>query len=430
MTRPDRQAHHRPDLEVHCTAGAPVAISPLNLTTHSRSHIVDNTPELGSRALFPSLAPRIYANHASVGPLPTPAVAAMTDVMTRQATHGVAAMAGFHEDLEHTRALAGELMGVDSSHVALMPSTSMAISSVAASIPWQPGDRVVLFSGEFPANTTPWQRAADQYGLDLIWLSADAFRTEEGLAQLSQVLSAGRVRMVAVSAVQFSTGLRMPVEAMGALAHQHGAEIFVDAIQALGSTPFDATDLDYIASGGQKWLMGPPGTAMLYVRDWDRLRPTLAGWLSHVDALSFLWGDPDQLDYDRAIQSGPALFEGGTLNFAGLAGLTAALEINRTIGVPSIFAHANAWIDQLEQSLVPLGFESLRATDPSLRSCILAAKPPEGIHAGELAGALAEHGISVSTPDAVVRFSPSWPNSAEEPSAIVETLTPIVGRML
>jgi len=380
------------------------------------------TAEIGSRTLFPSLTQKVFANHASVSPLSDPAKVAIEDTLMRQASLGVAAMAGFHEDLDQTRTLAGELLQVQPDKVALVANTSLAIAAIAASIPWKVGDRIVLFRGEFPANTTPWLLAAKRHDLEVTWLDADDFRTDRGLTQLEHILLGGRVRLVAVSAVQFSTGLRMPIEAMATHCHAHGAEIFVDAIQAMGSTPIDTRGLDYIASGGQKWLMGPPGAALLYVRDWSALEPTLAGWLSHTDALNFLWGDPDQLDYHRSLQQGPALLEGGTLNFAGFAGLTAAIRLNLAVGSAAIHTHANAWNDRVEPSLIELGFTSLRAQDQNQRSSILSVQPPDGIHAGELATALAERGISVSTPDAKLRFSPSWPNSLDETGFVLEQI--------
>ncbi len=371
-------------------------------------------PELGSRDLFPTLQHRVYANHASVSPLSLQALAAIQEVCMTQATRAVDAMFGFHQDVEKTRMLAGRLMDVPADHIAVIGSTSLAISSVAASIPWKQGDGIVLFRGEFPANTTPWQQAAQQHGLQLFWIEANEFDDGSGMQQLEDVLRSNRVRMVAVSAVQFNTGLRMPVEAMATLAHQHGAQIFVDAIQAFGATPFDASALDYVASGGQKWLMGPPGAALLYAKDWTRLQPTLAGWLSHEDGLAFLWGDPDLLRYDRPIIQGPALLEGGTLNFAGIAGLTAALRNTEAVGIANIYAHANAWNDAVEAILVDLGFQSLRSNNPDHRSCILCAKPPPEHHAGRIVAALAEQGVSVGSPDGHVRFSPSWPNSMNE----------------
>lgn len=383
--------------------------------------------QIGSRALFPHLDAQVYLNHASVGPLPTPAIEAVGRVCITQATHGVAAMAGFHADVEDTRAIAGQLLGVKAEHIAVIGSTSLAISAVAASVPWNPGDRIVLFKGEFPANTTPWQLAAKRHGLELVWIDAARFDGSDGLDQLEDVLKQGRVRMVSVSAVQFNTGLRMPVEAMATLAHHHGAEIFVDAIQALGATPFDSTDLDYVASGGQKWLMGPPGAALLYAKDWSRLEPTLAGWMSHEDGLVFLFGEPNLLRYDRPIQVGPAMLEGGTLNFAGIAGLTAAMRITQNIGIEAVYAHANQWLDGIEPTLIELGFTSLRSTDPARRSCILCAKPPAGQHAGEIATALGEHSISVASPDGAIRLSPSWPNAMSELKVVQAALRTVCG---
>jgi len=380
------------------------------------------TAQMGSRDLFPSLTHRVFANHASVSPLASPTQAAIEDTLQRLASHGVAAMGDLHEEIEETRILAGQLFAVEPSHIALVANTSLAISAIAASIAWTKGDRIVLFRGEFPANTTPWLLAAKRHNLEVVWLDADAFRTDKGLTELQRTLSDGQVRLVAVSAVQFSSGLRMPVEAMATLCHAHGAEIFVDAIQAMGSSPMDTTGFDYIAAGGQKWLMGPPGAALLYVRDWSALRPTLAGWLSHTDALNFLWGDPDQLDYHRSLQAGPALLEGGTPNYAGFAGLTAAMKINLSLTSEAIHTHANAWNDQIEPALEDLGFTSLRDPDKTRRSSILSVQPPEGVHAGELAGVLAEKGISVSTPDAKLRFSPSWPNRLDEPDFVIEQL--------
>ena len=384
---------------------------------------MDYHPEFGSRTLFPDLAPGIYANHAAIGPLPAPAIAAMAHCVHQQATHGLSAMAGYSEDLIHTRALASRLLGAAADKIALTSSTSAAIGAIAASIPWKTGDRIVLFGGEFPANTTPWQLAAKRHGLEVVWIPVALFKTHEGLERLQAVLEQGRVRLIAVSAVQFNTGLRMPIEDMACLAHDHGAEIFVDAIQAVGAVPFDGTHLDYIAVGGQKWLMGPPGAGLLYVRDWSGLTPVLAGWLSHEDPLGFLWGDPGLLQYDRPLQTGPALLEGGTLNFAGLAGLTASMGLIDALGVDRVFAHANLWLDRIEPILIDHGFESMRAADPAKRSTILCCRPPNSVHAGDLVMALAEHGISLSSPDGALRFSPSWPNAIDE-VAQIEAILP------
>ncbi len=107
------------------------------------------------------------------------------------------------------------------------------------------------------------------------------------------------MRLVAVSAVQFQTGLSMPLAEIGALCRAHGAELCVDAVQAVGVVPMDveALGLDYLACGAHKWLLGLEATGFLYVRRERQpsLRPALAGWLSHEDAVSFLLEGPGKL---------------------------------------------------------------------------------------------------------------------------------------
>jgi len=238
---------------------------------------------------------------------------------------------------------------------------------------------------------------------------------EQGLGRLRAELSRG-ARMVAVSAVEFQTGLRMPVEAMATLCHEAGAELFVDAVQACGAVPLDvgAAGIDYLAAGSHKWLMGPEGGGFLYVSP-DRvgaLRPNVAGWLSHEDPVGFLLRGPGLLRYDRPVRRRADFLEGGNVNTAGLAGLEASIDLLLALGVPSIFAHVNGILDALEGPLVARGFRSLRSRDPRQRSCTLSLLPPPGVDVIELQRLLGLRGVSCSTPDGVLRFTPHWPNDA------------------
>ena len=236
----------------------------------------------------------------------------------------------------------------------------------------------MLFDGEFPANVTPWQQAAREFQLELVWLSLDPFHRsiEEGLAELDRALRQG-VRLVAVSAVQYKTGLRMPLAEMAALCHEHDAEIFVDAIQALGATPLDVSwGIDYLSSGSHKHMMGAEGTGLLYVanRCAASLNPRLAGWLGHEDPSAFLIGDEPQLRYDNPLKVGAPALEIGTSNVMGLAGLGASLEILAGLGVPAIHLHVEAYLDRLETGLAERGF----------RSCRAKVAAPERRHRGDL----------------------------------------------
>jgi selenocysteine lyase/cysteine desulfurase len=365
----------------------------------------------------------VYANHASIGPLPRATVAAVVAATERQAAEGIGAIAPLFEEVDRTRASAAALLGADAADVALLGSTSAGVTAVAQGTPWRRSDRIVLFRGEFPTNTTPWQVVAREEGLEIVWLDIADLADDDGMTRIEAALAPG-ARMVAVSAVQFRTGLRAPLTALAERAHAAGAELFVDAIQGLGCCPLDLASADHVVAGGQKWLMAPMGTALAWSRreHWERMRPRLASWLSHVDPLPFLFGDPGLLGYDRALQKGPALLEGGGPNLAGLAGLGESLRLQLAVGAETTLAHAQAWHDAVEPGLVALGFTSLRSPDPHRRSCILSLTPPDGVHVGELVAALAERGVSAASPDATFRLSPSWPNSLDEASVLVDAV--------
>jgi selenocysteine lyase/cysteine desulfurase len=373
---------------------------------------------LGDRSLFPSLAPVAYLNHAGVSPPSSFVRDAVGAVLDRYAAEGSAAVGAAVALRSRLRDLGARLLSVDAASVAITSGATSGIQAIALSIAWRPGDRIVLLDGEFPANVTPWQRAADRFGLEVELLPLATFEssTDEGMSALEATLRRG-VRLVAVSAVQFRSGLRMPLALMAAACHRHGAELFVDAIQALGAVPFDARrlDLDYVATGAHKWLMGVEGAGLLYVRT-DRqaaLRPALAGWLSHESAVSFLTDGPGHLRYDRPLRAGASVFEGSSSSALSQAALEASLRILLGLGIDAIHAHANRYLDRLEPLLIDRGFESLRAGDPERRSCTLSVVPPRSVPAPALREALARRGVIVAIPDGLVRWAPHWPNDPD-----------------
>ncbi|WP_438006269.1 aminotransferase class V-fold PLP-dependent enzyme [Sorangium sp. So ce321] len=375
--------------------------------------------KLGDRGLFPHLAPLVYVNHAGISPPSRPVRLAMIALLDAYAAQGAAAFPAWYAQRVRLREKLGRLVGAAAEDIALVQSTTRGLSDIALCYPWRPRDRVVLFEGEFPANVTPWQRAAALFDLEVVFLPLGGFAdgSGSGLARLSDELRRG-ARLVAVSAVQFQTGLKMPLAAIGALCRAHGAELCVDGVQAVGATPVDveAAGIDYLACGGHKWLMGLEGTGFLYIRRGrlPALRPAVAGWLSHEDGVSFLLQGPGHLRYDRPIRQRADFVEGGNLNAAGYAGLEAAVDLILQIGVERIHEHANRFLDPLEEALRERGWESLRAEDPALRGCALGVRPPGGASVVELHRELTHLGIACAIPDGVLRFSPHWPNALDE----------------
>ncbi len=382
---------------------------------------------MGDRALFPDLEARAYLAHAAVSPPSLPVRAAARAVLDDYARRGAEAFPTWIAQRTRLRGKLASLVGAGPDDVALSPNTTRGVTDVALCFPWRAGDRVVLFEGEFPANVTPWQRAAGLYGLETVFLTArehlDA--PDRALSRLEDSLRRG-VRLVAVSAVQFQTGHRMPLGAIGTLCHAHGAALFVDAVQAVGAVPLDvsADSIDFLAAGCHKWLMAPEGAGMLYVHPrWAReLRPHVAGWLSHEDPVGFLSRGAGHLRYDRPIRPRADMVEGGNSNTAGCAALEASVDILASLGVAAIHRHANAILDALEPGLVARGFQSLRSPDPAGRSCILGVLAPAGVDGLAVQRALTARGVACSVPDGVLRFAPHWPNAPAEVPTVLDAV--------
>lgn len=390
-------------------------------------------PELGDRGMFPELQARVYANHASLSPPSLPVCRAVAGAMEGYAAEGMSRYRREMERRERLRGMLAGLIGAESANVALVPNTTAGVLAVALSLPWRRGERVVVFDGEFPTNITPWQQAARRHDLELVWMRADDFRLDRAgaMERFEAELRTG-VRLVAVSAVQFSTGQRMPLETMGALCKRHGAELFVDAIQAVGVVPMDVgrMAIDYLACGSHKWLMAPEGIGFFYVADERarQLEPNVAGWLSHEDPFAFLTGAPGELRYDRGFRLGARMAESGTPNTLGVAGLEASVELLTGLGIKTIFEHVQAWHDALETGLVERGFVSARMRDRHGRSGILSVRPKDPALAPVWAQALGREGIAAASPDGWIRLSPHWPNTSAEAKVVLEAIDTIEDR--
>ncbi len=391
--------------------------------------------ELGSRAQFPELEVDVYLNHAAVSPPSLVVRAAVRHSLDGYARRGMAWYTEEMDRRERLRAALGRLIHADAADVALVANTSAGVLAVAQCLPWRRGDRLLLLEGEFPTNVTPWQQAARGHGLELVWLAAEDFRFDRAsaLARLEDELKRG-LRLVAVSAVQFSTGQRMPLETIGALCRRHGAELFVDAIQAAGIVPLDveAMGIDYLSAGSHKWLMAPEGLALFYAAPTAarRLQPNVAGWLSHREPFEFLTEGPGHLRHDQPIVDSARMVEAGTPNTLAAAGMEASLGLIEQLGVDSILGHVQAWHDAAEPALIARGFESARMADADGRSGILSVRPPDPWQTPAWAQALAAEGISVGTPDGWLRLSPHWPNALVEVARLLAAVDRIAERGL
>ncbi|WP_022835533.1 aminotransferase class V-fold PLP-dependent enzyme [Salisaeta longa] len=369
-----------------------------------------------ARRYFPHTAHTIYLNHAATAPLSRPVQAAIEGfVRQRQGTaptDPIDNYADFAPVPAAARAHLGALLGAPADDVAWMPNTSTGLALLAEHFPWTAGDRVALPACEFPANVYPFMNLERKgVAVDFIPHTHGTFTLEA----IEETLTP-RTRLLTLSWVQFLSGFQVDLEAVGALCAAHDIIFCVDAIQGLGALTLDvdAAQIDALAGGGQKWLMGPQGTGYFYCRPAlrERLHPP-AGWLhGPVD-----WDD--FFAYDLQFYDDARQFHLGTPNNIGIAGLHAALALYRRVGPSAAERHLMARAQQLAEGLAALGFARYGTNDPAHRSGIVTIDVPEP---QALHDALKADGIVASVRNGNVRFAPSWYTTAEEIDTVLDAM--------
>jgi len=286
---------------------------------------------------FQALPDCIYLNHAGISRLPLRSAAALDRHARRHAASGGIHYAEWIELEQRLRARVALLLGAaQASEIAFLENTSAALSLVAWGFPWTPGDNVVTSNQEYPANRLCWQSlAATGVETRLVELGADP---EAALLAACD----GRTRLLAISAVEFATGIRFDLERLGTACAQRGIAFCVDAIQALGVVPIDVAraHIDFLAAGCHKWLMGPEGLAVFYCAPaWlERLRLHQFG--AHMTS--------NPTDFEAA-EWHPAAdarrFECGTLNRLGMTALDASLSLGEDLGWNTIHERVRQYAD-------------------------------------------------------------------------------------
>lgn len=286
---------------------------------------------------FPWTTDTIYLNNASIGPLPERTRLVLDRFNRGRTAPHLLPDRELFGMLAETRRKVAELLGADPAEIALTVNTGFGIAMAARALPLEPGEIVLVSDKEFPANVYPWLRLKDRgVTMELVPTTADGWPDE---ARLLERLRDPRVRVLAVSLVQFSSGYLVDLERLSAATRATGAYLVVDAIQGIGHLPVDLsrTPVDVLACGGQKWLLSPWGSGFVYVRREliERLDPAITGWLAFegTDDLTRL------TQYDETLRSDARRFELMTLPYQDFAGFNASLELLLSLGVDQIRDH-------------------------------------------------------------------------------------------
>lgn len=261
-----------------------------------------------------------WLNTATYGLPPTPAWDALQNALDAW-RHGRHSWEPWDESVGRSRAAFARLVGVDPSTVAVGGSVSALVGLVAAALP--DGARVLVPEEEFTSNLFPWLVQGDR-GVEVVTVPA---------VRLAESVTRGTT-VVALSLVQSATGAVAALDDVVVAARTVDALVVVDATQAVGWLPVDASRVDALACAGYKWLMSPRGTAFLTVgeRLRERLRPVSAGWYAGEDVAASYYGPPLRLAADaRRLDVSPAWFS--------WVGTAPALEVLERLGVAEVQAH-------------------------------------------------------------------------------------------
>lgn len=272
-------------------------------------------------ALFPVIERHSWLNHAAISAWPTPVHQAIQSFVDDNRQFGALHYEDWMETEQQLRnRLAAFINAPSSDDISLTKNTSEGLNIIAQGLCWKPADEIILPANEFPSNMLPWQRLT-QLGVHVknVEIRDVADPTDALIRTITP-----KTRLVAISSVQFDTGVRLNLQKISEVCREFKALLSIDAIQHLGALPLDvqAIDPDFLVTGSHKWLMAPEGIGFLWSKAEIRhqMSVTLPGWRMYEDAFNFSRSDW------RPPNSGRR-FETGTLPMFAVHGLNAAVEL-------------------------------------------------------------------------------------------------------
>jgi len=370
----------------------------------------------GLKEDFPISKKIVYMNTAAVSLKPQKVIDSMIEFMRKYEMNGTCYFDDSLEEevLEDARCRVAELIGCGKEDVALTTNTSEGINFIAHSVKFRRGDNVVTTDLEFPTVTYPWLRIAGEKGVEVRFAS-----NRNGVVTVQELerLVDDRTRVVALSHVEYGSGLRYNLREVADLAHRHGALLVVDAVQSLGVIPLNVRreEVDALASAAYKWLLGPFGAGFLYVRKefYDNVEPLLVGWRSSRGQEY----DPRAISYPRTAKK----FEYGGMPYTQLHGLAKAIEYVMEIGVENIRDHVMNVTQRLMEELSRMGAQLLTPFSREQRAGIVTARF-DGMNYDRAVRELADKGIIVSKRMNALRISPHIYNVEGEVEKVTESI--------
>ncbi|HXM32182.1 MAG TPA: aminotransferase class V-fold PLP-dependent enzyme [Chthoniobacterales bacterium] len=371
---------------------------------------------------FPICARKIYCAHAADAPLPRRVADAMRSSIERASTDA----RQYEKELDaiaETREVVARLLGAEVEEISFTGPTSSGLNVIANGLDWEKGDEVVCYLDDYPANVYPWL-ALERHGVKPVLLETACIG--EITPELVERALTNRTKLVALSSANYCSGYRIELDAIGALCAERGVLFSVDGIQTLGVFPAALERIDFLSAGAQKWMLGPSGAGILFVKQsrHEVLRPaTIGGW--NAESHNFI------AQREIKYAAGGQKFEPGAYTHSAIAGLRAAAELLLEAGPAEIEKQIRALTQSLREQIAPTGFEFLSPEEEKYRSGILTFRHPR-ISSEQLTEALVKNDVVASlrfdrAERGWVRVSPHFYNTLSEMERVAGVLNREVG---
>ncbi len=363
-----------------------------------------------------------YLNCAYHGPLPRVAArAAQAAMQLKQAPHRI--LDEYHFTFPDAyRSAVARFIGCDARDVAVTDSTTHGIMLLVGGLDWQRDDEVVVPEGEFPANLFPW-RSLERLGVAVRRVALDP-SWDDGTAIVDAVAEAmsPKTRVVSLSWVSYTTGVRNDLAALGRLCRERGVLFVVDGSQGVGGLPFDVreTPCDLVACSGYKWMLGPYGLGFAYVHPAlaERLRPFNINWFAIEGARDF-----NRLSRARFVYEPHARrFDvNETASYLNVAAGTASLHYLSSVTAAAVQAHVRALQDRVLANL-PAGFRNVHELPDAMRSNIVRITGPSQEVTRTAYERARARGVVVSMREGAIRIAPHVYNTVTDIDRLLEAL--------
>lgn len=356
----------------------------------------------------------IFVNHAGTAALPKRCADAMKIAIERNQTMRVEDFMLLMRMIEDCRSRAAELLHVSPDEIALSRNTTEGINWVANGLRWQPGDYMVTINGEYPANMYPWLRL-QAHGVDVHLIQPTNGRTT--LEQIEAAITP-KTRLVTLSFVDFVSGFRFDLEAVGKLCKDKDVLLHVDLIQGLGVLPVDLkkAQVSFASFGAQKWLLGPMGAGIFYCSQdcLDALEVTSVGATSVKNFIPYLQYDYTLLDTAKRFEySASAVHE--------IIGMGASLSIFLEFGMDYISNRIKMLTDILMGGAAKKGYECISPRGEGEWSGIVSLKHPQKATL-DVVEHLGKANIFTREREGYIRLSPHFYQTEDEMQIIVDVL--------